>query len=221
MFVPARFLNWGVPAPECRVLGSCCREFLDEWRWEEEGGLESGGPNGSGRPFTFMALIAPLLLLPLVWLLFKLLFLVADCWYCPREAESYRECRRSGSLVPRTGSLCAGGAATGVRPTGGRLVLDPASYPVKVDSRKPFEGMFWVVDVLAPCSNPRQLLCPTDRLSRELNLLEIGGGWFLLSSCEPERNKAMIIRSYCTGLESDNYWEVLYMVIWNGSTRLY
>ena len=95
--------------------------------WEVEGGRDSGGPNGSGNPFTFMALIAPLLLLlpPELLLVLAVMLLVL-----PREAESYSECLRSGSLLLRTTSLRSRGGWTvlaGVRPTGGRLVLDPAS----------------------------------------------------------------------------------------------
>ena len=69
--MPARFLNWGVPAPECldlelsdcnifpdpgkvKDLGLSWREVLLEWRCEAEGGLERGGPKGSGSPTTFM-----------------------------------------------------------------------------------------------------------------------------------------------------------------------
>ena len=47
---------------------------------EEDGGRERGGPKGSGRPLTFMALMAPLLLLELPVLL--------PAVPRPREAES-------------------------------------------------------------------------------------------------------------------------------------
>ena len=48
--------------------------------------------------------------------------------FLPRLAESYSECLLSGSLVGRTASLSLwGGAVVGVRPTGGRLVLEPPS----------------------------------------------------------------------------------------------
>ena len=98
---------------------------------EDDGGRERGGPKGSGRPLTFMALIAPLLLLlwPLELLELPVLLLAV---FRPREAESYSECLRSGSLLDRTGgsrSLCGVTvvAERGVRPTGGRLVLEPPS----------------------------------------------------------------------------------------------
>ena len=92
---------------------------------EDEGGRERGGPKGSGRPLTFMALIAPLLLL---WPLVELPVFVFPV-FRPREAESYSECLRSGSLLERTGSLSLWGGTVvgGVRPTGGRLVLEPPS----------------------------------------------------------------------------------------------
>lgn len=98
---------------------------------EDDGGRERGGPKGSGRPLTFMALIAPLLLLllllwPLELLELPVLLLAV---FRPREAESYSECLRSGSLLERTGSLSLWGGTVvgGVRPTGGRLVLEPPS----------------------------------------------------------------------------------------------
>ena len=96
---------------------------------EDDGGRERGGPKGSGRPLTFMALIAPLLLL-LLWLLELLeLPVLLLAVFRPREAESYSECLRSGSLLERTGSLSlwGGTVVVGVRPTGGRLVLEPPS----------------------------------------------------------------------------------------------
>ena len=94
---------------------------------EEDGGRERGGPKGSGRPLTFMALMAPLLLL--LWPLAELAVLLPGL-FRPREAESYSECLRSGSLLVLTGgsrSLCGVTVVAGVRPTGGRLVLEPPS----------------------------------------------------------------------------------------------
>ena len=63
-----------------------------------EGGRDSGGPNGSGRPLTFMALMAPLLLALLLLPVLTVMLLVR-----PLEAESYSECLRSGSLPPGLG----------------------------------------------------------------------------------------------------------------------
>ena len=69
-----------------------------------DGGRDSGGPSGSGRPLTFMALMFPLLLLLL--LLALLLPFTDTLLVRPREAESYKECLLSGSLLPRmTASL--------------------------------------------------------------------------------------------------------------------
>ena len=39
---------------ESAHLGLSCSEVLLEWRWEAEGGLDRGGPKGSGSPTTFM-----------------------------------------------------------------------------------------------------------------------------------------------------------------------
>ena len=70
----------------------------------------------------------------------------------------------------------------GVRPTGGRLVLEPPSYPDQVESRSPLLTLPAPLPP-PPCRRPRQLLWPRARLSRELNLLAMGGGsWLLFSS---------------------------------------
>ena len=134
-----------MPAPECRVRGSCWRPGA---RWEVEGGRESGGPNGSGRPLTFMELMAPLLLLLLLLVLLPEPLLTVMLLARPREAESYSECLRSGSLVCLGPWSLSPGLGwpwvtpeAGVRPTGGRLVLEPASYPVQVERRSPLLGM--------------------------------------------------------------------------------
>ena len=57
---------------------------------EDDGGRERGGPKGSGRPLTFMALMAPLLLLLLLlWPpLVELPVLLLAPLLRPREAES-------------------------------------------------------------------------------------------------------------------------------------
>ena len=106
-----------------------------------------------------MALIPPLLLLLLLFA--PVLPLTETLFVRPLEAESYRECLRSGSLLPLTtsrslGSLSRGGwmVLAWVIPTGGRLVLEPASYPVKVESLRPLLGIV----PAAGCNNPRQLL---------------------------------------------------------------
>jgi len=180
-WMPARFLNCGVPAPECRDRGPSWRLVLLEWRWEEEcsceeegrceeeeggcevaegrceeeGGRERGGPKGSGRPFTFMLLGTFMLVCCPPWSL-------VPCLYCPLVLESYREWRRSGSLAPLGVRAGGGGAGVGgAIPTGGRLVELPPSYPLNVDSLRPLAGTAEEGGCeLGPeaCSTPLQLL---------------------------------------------------------------